>query len=389
MHASQGKLEPTNAAVMKTGRFSLGVEEEYQIVNRESGELKASGEALVHEVQEEVGEAAQHELFLSQIEIGTPVCNGLAEVRREITRLRHAVIEAAREAGDEILSAGTHPFSAPTHQPFTPKPRYTGMAYNYQHLAHEHFICGCHVHVGINDRELTIEIMNRARGWLAPLVALAANSPFWLGEETGYASYRTEVWRRWPMAGSPHIFRNRAEYDALVRTLVQTGGVEDETRIYWDMRPADRFETLEFRATDVCLTIDEAVMIAGLCGALARTCAADAARDAEREAVYVGVRPELLRAAEWRAARYGLDETLIDVHAGQAVPAKDLVHQLLAYLRPALEENGEWDEISHLVNEVLERGNGAARQRAAFEKKGDLTDVVQYIAAETARGVVA
>ena len=262
------------------------------------------------------------------------------------------------------------------------------MADTYQHIAHEHFICGCHVHVGINDRELAIDIMNRARGWLAPLVALTANSPFWLGEDTGYASFRTEVWRRWPMAGSPQVFRNRAEYDGLVRTLVETGSIADETRIYWDMRPADRFETLEFRATDVCLTVDEALLAASLCRALARTCAAEAEHDTEREAVFVPVRPELLRAAEWRAARYGLEENLIDVHAGQTVPAHDLVQQLLEYVRPSLEEAEEWDEISHLLNETLQRGNGTTRQRAAYQKRGEWSDVLDLLTRETAAGVI-
>lgn len=368
-------------------KWTMGVEEEFQIVDRDTRALLPHGERIVREVQDHVGEAAQHELFLAQIETGTPICKNLGEVREQLVRLRRAVVEGARKDGGEIAAAGSHPFSLTHEQPLSPKSRYVGMADLYQQLAREFIICGCHVHVGINDRELAIQILNRARGWLSPLVALAANSPFWEGEDTGYASFRTEVWRRWPMAGSPHPFGNRAEYDALARTLVETGAIIDETRIYWDIRPADRFETLEFRATDVCLTIDEAVMTAGLCRSLARKLAADVMQDQERNAAYIYVRPELLRAAEWRAARFGLEDDLIDVHAGTKIPAKEMIEKLLQFLREDLETHSEWDEVSGSVREVLARGNGATRQRKAFEKRGELCDVVDLVVAETARGL--
>jgi carboxylate-amine ligase len=210
-------------------------------------------------------------------------------------------------------------------------------------------------------------------------LALAANSPFWLGRDTGYASYRTEIWRRWPMAGTPQEFGSRSEYDALVETLIATGSVGDATKIYWDLRPSARYETLEFRVTDVCLTVDEAVMIAGLARALTRACYGQAVRGEPR----ARVRPELLRAAKWRAARYGLDADLIDAEQGQAVAAHELIERLLARLRDALEEDGAWDEVSELVRATLRRGNGAARQRAAFARAGSLEEVVGFIVAET------
>jgi carboxylate-amine ligase len=223
---------------------------------------------------------------------------------------------------------------------------------------------------------------------MAPLVALAANSPFWIGDNTGYESFRTEVWRRWPMAGSPQVFHNRAEYEALVRTLIDTGSIQDDTRIYWDIRPADRYDTIEFRATDVCLTLDEAVMVAGLCRSLARKLAADIAQDEERGAAFIPVRAELLRAAEWRAARFGLSGELVDVHAGKSVPATELIEKLLNFLRDDLEAHGEWDEVSTLVRATLKHGNGAIRQCAVYEKNGDLHEVVRFLIDETARGVM-
>ncbi|HEY0406954.1 MAG TPA: carboxylate-amine ligase [Pyrinomonadaceae bacterium] len=362
--------------------FTVGVEEEYQIINARTRELQSRQEEIMPQAKEAMGENVTPELYLSQIEIGTPICHTLADVRAEIVRLRRDVIAAAENQGNRIAAAGTHPFSHWEDQQVTPKARYVGIEQEYQQLAREQLIFGCHVHVGISDREAAIEVMNRARPWLATLLALSVNSPFWLGADTGYSSFRTQLWRRWPMAGTPQVFASRAEYDALVESLVATGSITDGTKIYWDARPSARFETLEFRVTDVCLTVDEAVMIAGLARALARMCYMEAKRGAEIE----HVRPELLRSAKWRAARYGLDADLIDVRNKRAVPAIELVEEFLTSLRPSLEEHQEWDEIQALVNETTARGTGAARQRAAYAQAGRYEDVVDLIVAETAKG---
>ncbi|HEX8143330.1 MAG TPA: carboxylate-amine ligase [Pyrinomonadaceae bacterium] len=363
--------------------FTVGVEEEYQIINRKTRELQSRQERILNGAQEAVGERVTPELFLSQIEIGTPVCHDLSEVRGELVRLRREVIASAEREGNRIAAAGTHPFSHWGEQQLTPKARYVGIAQDYQQLAREQLIFGCHVHVGIRDREAAVQVMNRARGWLAPMLALAANSPFWLGTDTGYASFRTEIWRRWPMAGTPQVFASRAEYDRLVEALVQTESITDATKIYWDARPSARFETVEFRVTDVCMTVDEAVMIAGLARALAQRCYEQAISDEPM----VHARPELLRAAKWRAARYGLDADLIDTESQRAVPAPELIEKFLAFLRPALEESGAWEEVSTLVRETLGRGTGATRQREAFLRTGRLEDVIDLIVAETARGI--
>jgi glutamate---cysteine ligase / carboxylate-amine ligase len=360
--------------------FTLGVEEEYQIVDAQTRELRPRALRILPAARERVGDSVTPELYLSQIEIGTPVCRGLGEVREQLTRLRREVNAAAEREGSRIAAAGTHPFSHWEEQELTPRRRYHGIAREYEQLAREQLIYGCHVHVGIPDREDAIRVMNRARLWLAPLLALAANSPFWLGWETGYASFRTEIWRRWPLSGTPQVFASWDEYDALVRALVETGSASDATKIYWDIRPSARFDTLEFRVTDVCLTVDEAVMVAGLVRALART----SLEEARREAPLTPVRPELLRAAKWRAARYGLDADLVDVEGGKAVPAGELVGVLLKRLRAALEADGAWEEGRELVRATLRRGNGASRQRAAFARAGRHEDVVDLIVAETA-----
>jgi carboxylate-amine ligase len=368
--------------MLTTEQFTIGVEEEYQIINARTRELHSRQERILPEARAAVGEQVTPELYQSQIEIGTPICRTLEEVRAEIARLRGEVISAAANQGNRIAAAGTHPFSHWEDQQVTPKARYVGIEQEYQQLAREQLIFGCHVHVGIRDRDAAIEMMNRSRPWLAVLLALSANSPFWLGADTGYASFRTEIWRRWPMAGTPHYFASRAEYDELVESLVATESITDGTKIYWDARPSARFETLEFRVTDVCMTVDEAVMVAGLVRALARTCYTEAMRGEAME----HPRPELLRAAKWRAARYGLDADLIDVPGKRAVPAREAVEKLLATLRPALEEQNEWDEVQALVRDTLARGTGAARQRAAYAQAGRYEDVVDLIVAETAKG---
>ena len=363
--------------------YTLGVEEEYQVIDPETRELSRSGEGVLRRAQQALGEErVVPELRTSQVEAITPVCRTLAEVRSELLRLRRAIGGAAQEEGARIAAASTHPFSHWREQPVTPKERYREIVEREQQLAEEEVVFGFHVHVGLEDREAAVEVMNRARAWLAPILALSANSPFWLGEDTGYASYRTQVWSRLPTAGTPAPFSSLAEHDALVSALVETGGALDVASVYWDIRLPERLETVEIRVADVCTTIDEAVMLAGLSRALVRTCR----ERAERGEPYLRARPELLRAAHWVASRHGLDAELVDVEASRAVPARAVIEKLLAFVRPALEEHGDWEEVSALVGDTLKQGNGARRQRRIYEHAGRLEDVVEMLVEETAQG---
>ena len=366
-----------------TGSFTIGVEEEYQIVHPESRQLRQRAGRVLHRAKEVIGDEVTNELFLSQIEIGTPVCRTLGDVRAELIRLRKAVIEAAIGQGCRIGAAGTHPFSKWQDQALTPKDRYDTILREFQQLTREQIIFGCHVHVGIADRDEAIRVMNRVRPWLAPILALSANSPYWLGMDTGYSSYRTELFGRFPMAGLPMPMASRAEFDEVVEGLVRTDCIEDASKIYWDVRPSAHFDTLEFRIADVCQSVDEAVAIAGLCRALAGACHEAPGLDAPEHQV----RPELLRASKWRAARFGLEGELIDLWGRKTVPAGRMVEALLLFLRPTLESLGEWDEVSALVREIVERGNGATRQRRAFQVAGRFEDVVDLILEETSRGL--
>jgi glutamate---cysteine ligase / carboxylate-amine ligase len=367
----------------KTEEYTLGVEEEYQIIDPETRALCPGGEGVLWRARQTLGEdEVVPELRTSQIEALTPVCRTLPEVRAELLRLRRAVIEAAEGEGAWIAAASTHPFSHWQEQPITPKERYRRIVEREQQLAEEQVVFGFHVHVGLEDREAAVEAMNRARVWLAPLLALSANSPFWLGEDTGYASYRTQVWSRLPTTGPPAPFSSLAEHDALIEALVASGGAAEPTQVYWDIRLPEKLETVEVRVADVCTKVDEAVMLAGLSRALVRTCR----ERAEQREPYPKTRPELLRTAHWVASRHGLDAELVDIELERTVPAREVIEKLLAFTCPALEEDGDWEEVSALVRGTLRQGNGARRQRRAYERAGRLEDVVDMLIEETAQG---
>jgi carboxylate-amine ligase len=363
--------------------YTLGVEEEYQVIDPETRALCPGAEDVLRRARRTLGEdRVVPELRASQLEVVTPVCRTLSEVRGELLRLRWGVIRAAEEAGVRIAAASTHPFSHWRDQPITAGERYEKILDRERRMAEEQVVFGFHVHVGLSDREAAVQTMNRARLWLAPLLALSANSPFWMGEDTGYASYRTQIWGWLPTAGPPGPFSSLAEHDALVESLVATGGAMEANQIYWDMRLPQKLETVEIRVCDVCSSIDEAVMLAGLCRALVRTCH----KGAEEEKPYPEVRPEILRAAHWVASRYGLGADLVDVEAGHLVPAKEVIEKLLAFTRRALEEHGDWKEVSVLVGDTLKRGNGAVRQCQVYERSGKLGDVVDALIEDTAKG---
>ncbi|MBA2273868.1 MAG: glutamate--cysteine ligase [Actinobacteria bacterium] len=362
----------------RTRDFTLGVEEEYQIVDPHTFGLTQRAEPVLSSADVSGG-GAHPELNLSQVEISTVVCNTLEEVRAELVQSRKELRVAAEAVGVQIAAAGTHPFSHWLDQTVTPTDRYLAMERDYAQLVREHIVFGFHVHVGIEDSEAALQTMERTAVWLPPLIALAANSPFWLGRDTGFASYRTDMCDRWPTGGLPEGFGSRAEYERLVGSLVATGSIKDEAEIYWDVRPSARWDTLEFRVTDVCSSIDEAVMVTGLIRASAQICHAQVLSGAPPNLP----RLELARAAKWRAARFGLSDTLIDLQEATAGPAAQVIEDHLARLRPYLEANGDWDEVADLVRATLRGGTGADRQRRSFRRTGRLEGVVEAVIRET------
>ena len=363
--------------------FTIGVEEEYQIIDPHTHELSSSAEEILPLAAKTLDDAVQFEMILSQIEIATPICATLEDVQNSLTHLRGGMIDAAAQVGKQIGSAATHPFSAWKEQIVTPGERYQMLVHNYGQFIRQQVIYGCHVHVGLNDRETAIFVQNHARPWLPVLLALSASSPMWEGEDTGYSSFRTGLWWTSPLSGPPPIFSSRAEYDALITALVESKCVEDSMSIYWDIRLSGRFPTIEFRVMDVCMTVEEAVMIAGLVRALVRTGYELALQKVPARTTRV----ESIRTANWHSARYGLEGELIDLLAERAVPARELVEAFLEYVRPALQAEGDWERISTSVYTILKHGNGATRQREVFLRTGDVNAVVDYIVAETAKDV--
>lgn len=362
-------------------QLTVGVEEEYFAVEPRTRALLDDGRPVLRSARAMgAGEDRySEELRMCMLEGRTGICHDLVEVRSEVQDLRDVLIAAGRRGGVEIAAAGTFPVAEWRALGFTPKPRYKQVAVTYARLAHEHVICACHVHVGVEGREAAIAVVNQVRPWLPVLLALSASSPFWMGQDTGYASYRSMVWERWPMAGLPPELRSYDHFRQTVALLIGSGISFDAGQVFWDVRPGTTYETVEFRIADACTTVDETMVQVGLSRALVRTLLDALARGEPGAAVD----PVLLRAAKWRAARFGLGDTLLDPFAGTRVPAGSLVEQLLEYVRPALEEAGDWDEITAIIGRAA-GSSSADRQRRAFARNGDAADVAALLVQETA-----
>ena len=356
--------------------FTMGVEEEYQIVDAKTRSLTGRSKSLIRsEAAEQADQEIVHELFRCEVEIATDVCETLDDVQQALIKARCAVIAAARETGSEIAAAGTHPFSRWEDQQITPKDRYYALHDDLGRMIRELIILGCHVHVGIEDKEMAVEVMNRSRIWLPTMLALTANSPFWEGKDTGYDSYRMALWNRLPTAGPPPFFKDYADYRSFIQQLIDTGITDDPTKVYWDIRISERFPTVEFRMSDICGSVEEAVMLAGLVRSLAHTCY----QEAKAGKPAPPIRGEMMKAAMWQASRYGLSEELIDFTQMKPVPAKERVKALLDYIQPALETYGDEEKVNSEVDRILTEGNSAQRQRKIYAETNMIEAVVDDI----------
>ncbi len=323
----------------------------------------------------------QLELSSCQVETTSSVVSTGEQLRDELNRLRRAAAEAAVAAGVTLLASGLPP-ATPHEFPVTDTPRYRRIGERYGMVAHEQGICGCHVHVHVQvpDRAAAIHVSNWLRPWLPSLLALSANSPLYRNSESGYASWRSVLWRRWPAAGAPPFFPSPDDYDRAVQMFVDTGVILDRKMIYWDVRPSANFPTVEVRVADVPLTVDETVLLATLVRAAVMT-----ALDAPGEGDQLGrLPPGALRAAYWKAAHDGLAGDALDlVHGRGAVPAREQLGALVRRVRPALQALGEYDRVTAELDRVGERGNGAMRQLAVWRERRDVLAVVAEFAAAT------
>jgi glutamate---cysteine ligase / carboxylate-amine ligase len=368
---------------MKAPSLTLGIEEEYQIIDPETRELRSyiteilSGDHLV------LGEV-KPELHQSMVEIGTKVCTSPAEVRAELVRLRRHVMELAGKKGLVIAAAGTHPFSSWLTQEITPLERYMGVRQDLADLAQQLLIFGTHVHIGIEDRDFLIDAMNVARYFVPHVLTLSTSSPFWMGRETGLKSYRSIIFRNFPRTGIPPVLESGTAYGALVDTLVRTGCIPNASKIWWDVRPNHSYPTLEFRVCDVCTRVDEAVCVAAILQAIVAKL-----WKLRRDNMTFRVYPTaLIEENKWRAVRYGLDGRLVDLGKDQELPARTLVRELLEwFVDDVLDELGSRKEVEYAFT-ILDQGTSADRQIARFRESGDLKAVVDSLVSETAEGVV-
>jgi len=368
---------------MKAPSLTLGIEEEYQIIDPETRELRSYITEILsgdHLVLEEV----KPELHQSMVEIGTKVCSTPAEVRAELVRLRRHVMELAGKKGLVIAAAGTHPFSSWLTQEITPLERYMGVRQDLADLAQQLLIFGTHVHIGIEDRDFLIDAMNVARYFVPHVLTLSTSSPFWMGRETGLKSYRSIIFRNFPRTGIPPVLESGTAYAALVDTLVRTGCVPNASKIWWDVRPNHSYPTLEFRVCDVCTRVDEAVCVAAILQAIVAKL-----WKLRRDNMTFRVYPTaLIEENKWRAVRYGLDGRLVDLGKDQELPARTLVRELLEwFVDDVLDELGSRKEVEYAFT-ILDQGTSADRQIARFRQTGDLKAVVDSLIAETADGVV-
>ena len=344
----------------------LGVEEELLLVDPSTGHVTAVAERAVRAGDEDDAAPVEEELFLHQIETQTPPCSSLTELAREVRRSRQAICESAAAAGAAAVAVGT-PVLIDEETAVTPRPRYLRIREEYGELAASALACAMHVHVDVESPEEGVRVLDGIAPWLPVLIALSANSPYAGGRDTGYASWRSQVWGRWPSHGTGQAFGDLPTYRDVTERLIEWGAALDDGMTYFDARLSQSFPTVEIRVADVCTGIEETVLVA----ALARALVVTAAEKEQRP-----WRSELLRAATWRASRHGLASQLVDPATMRLAPAREVIGSLLDHTRPALEEAGDHAEVRELVEQQLAQGNGATRQRRTFERTGSLEAVV-------------
>lgn len=362
--------------------FTLGIEEEFQIVDPESRELRSHIQQILEDGKLILAENVKAEMHQSVVEMGTDVCFDINDARKQVTRLRRDLANLAKKHGLRIAAAGTHPFSHWKDQKITVHPRYKNIVSDMQQVARANLIFGLHVHVGVNDREVAIHIMNAARYFLPHIFALSTNSPFWLGRNTGFKSYRSKVFDRFPRTGIPDHFSSVSEYDNYIKLLVKTNCIDNAKKIWWDIRVHPTFETLEFRVCDIPMRVDETIALAALCQAVV----AKLHRLVKQNLGFRLYRRLLISENKWRAARYGISGKLIDFGKQEEVDTKSLVYELLDFVDDVADELNSRQELEY-IKRICEYGTGADRQLEIWEQSYDTKAVVDYIIDETHVGL--
>jgi len=354
--------------------FTLGVEEEYQIIDPVSRDLRSHLSKIVDGAKTTLNEQVKAEMHQSVVEVGTVICKNVQEARQEIRLLRSKIVELAAKQNLVVGGAGTHPFSRWQDQAITDDPRYHHIVNELQDAARSNLIFGMHCHVGIENREIGLQLMNQATYFLPHIFALSTNSPFWEGRNTGYKSFRTKVFDKFPRTGLPEYFDSVQAYDNFLETLVKTKCIDNPKKIWWDLRLHPFYNTIEFRICDMSLTMDETICITAIIQAIvAKLYKLNAANTSFN--VY---RLALIKENKFRAARYGVMGKMIDFGLQKEVDTRELIIELLEFIDDVVDELGSREEINYVHN-ILRNGTGAAKQLKVFEQTNDLTKVVDMI----------
>ena len=362
--------------------FTLGVEEEYMVLDPATHELKSHEQKIVQEGQKVIKDKVKAEMHQAVVEVGTDICADIDEAFMDVSTLRKTISGIAESLGFAMGASGTHPFSHWESQLITDHARYNEIVNELQEAARSNLIFGLHVHVGMESREMANHIANSTRYFLPHVFALSTNSPFWEGRKTGYKSFRTKVFDKFPRTGIPDSFDSIEAYDNYVKLLIKTNCIDNAKKIWWDLRVHPFFNTVEFRVCDVPMTVDETIAIAALFQAICARIYMLRSKNLN----YIQYSRALLNENKWRASRYGVDGQLIDFGKEEEVNTRALIYELLDFLDPVIDHLGSRHRIAY-VHKILETGTGADRQLAVFEKNKNLVSVVEYIQEQYLAGV--
>jgi carboxylate-amine ligase len=367
---------------LKNHTFTLGIEEEFAIIDPETRELRSHIQEILEGGKVTLKEQIKPEMHQSVVELGTEICQSIVDARKHVVELRSQLALLAGRSGLKIASAGTHPFSHWHDQLITEGERYEEIVKDMQLLARANLIFGLHVHVGIPERTTAIQVMNQARYFLPHIYALSVNSPFWVGRNTGLKGYRLKVFERFPRTGIPDAFESLSEYEDYCKLLVKTGCVDNAKKIWWDIRLHPFFDTLEVRVCDAQSRVDDTLAIAALIQAII----ARLYKLLERNITFRVYRRRLLDENRWRASRYGIDGKLIDFGREEEVETRSLLNELLEFVSTEVNELGTAKEMAH-IERIMREGTGADRQLAVWERTKDMKTVVDQIVDETYEGL--
>src|SRR5256884_1291119 len=363
-------------------QFTLGIEEEFQIVDPKTRELRSHVSEFLEEGKMLLGEQIKPEMIQSMVEVGTGICNNIQEARADITRLRSIISGLAAKTGLRIVAASTHPFSRWQDQKIYEDERYELLVEELQSVARSLLIFGLHVHEGVADPERRIHIMNAARYFLPHVLALTTSSPFWMGHNTGLKSYRSEIFKAFPRTDIPDHFDSYQGFQRYVDLLIKTGCINDGKKIWWDCRPHPFFPTLEFRICDIPTRVDDTIAIAALFQAIV----AKLYKLIDKNLGFRLYRRALIQENKWRAVRWGLDGKMIDFGKQKEVPVKDLIRELLDFVDDVVDDLGSRKEVEH-IHTILDRGTSADEQLRVYQETNDLKAVVDRLIELTAENV--